>query len=105
MPPPPNIQQIINQIQKIQKKIPQQQQKLKHQRIVRTPHAGMIAITLTPHKQLLDLQIKQQPLHPHHIQILQHLLLPPTNQPINKPHNLTQQPLPKHTQALNIPRI
>ena len=89
-----NMQQMMKQMQKMQKKMAQEQEKLKEERIVGTAGGGMVAVTVTGHKEVVDVD---------DIEMLQDLVLAATNEAMNKADELTQERLGKHTQGLNIP--
>ena len=95
-----NMQQMMKQMQKMQKKMAQEQEKLKEERIVGTAGGGMVAVTVTGHKEVVDVEIKEDP---DDIEMLQDLVLAATNEAMNKADELTQERLGKHTQGLNIP--
>ena len=87
-----NMQQMMKQMQKMQKKMAQEQEKLKEERV-----------TVTGHKEVVDVEIKEEAVDPEDIEMLQDLVLAATNEAMNKADELTQQRLGKHTQGLNIP--
>ena len=62
----------------------------------------MVAVTVTGHKEVVDVEIKEEAVDPDDIEMLQDLVLA-TNEAMNKADNLTQERLGKHTQGLNIP--
>ena len=97
-----NMQQMMKQMQKMQKKMAQEQE-LKDERIVGTAGGGMVAVTVTGHKEVVDVEIKEEAVDPDDIEMLQDLVLAATNEAMNKADNLTQERLGKHTQGLNIP--
>ena len=78
-------------------------EKLKDERIVGTAGGGMVAVTVTGHKEVVDVEIKEEAVDPDDIEMLQDLVLAATNEAMNKADNLTQERLGKHTQGLNIP--
>ena len=80
----------------------QEQEKLKEERIVGTAGGGMVAVTVTGHKEVVDVEIKEA-VDPDDIEMLQDLVLAATNEAMNKADELTQERLGKHTQGLNIP--
>ena len=80
----------------------QEQEKLKEERIVGTNGGGMVAVTVTGHKEVVDVEIKEEAVDPDDIEMLQDLVLA-TNEAMNKADELTQERLGKHTQGLNIP--
>ena len=85
----------------MQKKMAQEQEKLKEERIV--GGGGMVAVTVTGHKEVVDVEIKEEAVDPDDIEMLQDLVLATTNEAMNKADELTQERLGKHTQGLNIP--
>ncbi|MGU3218259.1 YbaB/EbfC family nucleoid-associated protein [Staphylococcus aureus] len=54
-----NMQQMMKQMQKMQKKMAQQE-KLKEERIVGTAGGGMVAVTVTGHKEVMTLKSKKK---------------------------------------------
>lgn len=98
-----NMQQMMKQMQKMQKKMAQEQEKLKEERVAGTAGGGMVTVTVTGHKEVEDVEIKEEAVDPEDIEMLQDLVLAATNEAMNKADELTQQRLGKHTQGLNIP--
>ena len=58
----------------MQKKMAQEQEKLKEERIVGTG-GGMVAVTVTGHKEVVDVEIKEEAVDPDDIEMLQDLVL------------------------------
>ena len=54
-----NMQQMMKQMQKC-KEMAQEQEKLKEERIVGTAGGGMVAVTVTGHKEVVDVEIKEE---------------------------------------------
>ena len=98
-----NMQQMMKQMQKMQKKMEQEQEKLKEERVEGTAGGGMVTVTVTGHKEVIDVQIKEDAVDPDDVEMLQDLVLEATNEAMNKADKLTQESLGKHTQGLNIP--
>ena len=65
-----NMQQMMKQMQKMQKKMAQEQEKLKEERIVGTAGGGMVAVTVTGHKEVVDVEIKEEAVDPDDIEML-----------------------------------
>ncbi|MDN8777102.1 YbaB/EbfC family nucleoid-associated protein, partial [Staphylococcus aureus] len=55
-----NMQQMMKQMQKMKKKMAQEQEKLKEDRIVGTAGFCMVAFTVTGHKEVVDVEIKEE---------------------------------------------
>ncbi|PNY98034.1 YbaB/EbfC family nucleoid-associated protein [Staphylococcus warneri] len=98
-----NMQQMMKQMQKMQKKMEQEQEKLKEERVEGTAGGSMVTVTVTGHKEVVDVQIKEDAVDPDDVEMLQDLVLAATNEAMNKADKLTQERLGKHTQGLNIP--
>lgn len=81
----------------------QEQEKLKEERVEGTAGGGMVTVTVTGHKEVIDVQIKEDAVDPDDVEMLQDLVLAATNEAMNKADKLTQERLGKHTQGLNIP--
>ena len=51
----------------------------------------MVAVTVTGHKEVVDVEIKEEAVDPDDIEMLQDLVLAATNEAMNKADNLTQR--------------
>ncbi len=98
-----NMQQMMKQMQKMQKKMNEEQEKLKEEKVQGTAGGGMVTVTVSGHKEVLDVEIKEEAVDPDDIEMLQDLVIAATNEAMNKADELTQERLGKHTQGLNIP--
>ena len=96
-----NMQQMMKQMQKC-KKNGSRTRKIKRRTHCRHG-GGMVAVTVTGHKEVVDVEIKEEAVDPDDIEMLQDLVLATTNEAMNKADELTQERLGKHTQGLNIP--
>ena len=88
-----NMQQMMKQMQKM----------LKEEKVQGTAGGGMVTVTVSGHKEVLDVEIKEEAVDPDDIEMLQDLVIAATNEAMNKADELTQERLGKHTQGLNIP--
>ena len=98
-----NMQNMMKQMQKMQKKMNEEQEKLKEEKVQGTAGGGMVTVTVSGHKEVLDVEIKEGAVDPDDIEMLQDLVIAATNEAMNKADELTQERLGKHTQGLNIP--
>ncbi|OEL08443.1 YbaB/EbfC family nucleoid-associated protein [Staphylococcus equorum] len=98
-----NMQQMMKQMQKMQKKMGEEQEKLKEEKVQGTAGGGMVTVTVSGHKEVLDVEIKEEAVDPDDIEMLQDLVIAATNEGMNKADELTQERLGKYTQGLNIP--
>ena len=98
-----NMQQMMKQMQKMQKKMGEEQEKLKEEKVQGTAGGGMVTVTVSGHKEVLDVEIKEEAVDPDDIEMLQDLVIAATNEAMNKADELTQERLGKHARGLNIP--
>ena len=77
----------------------QEQEKLKEERVAGTAGGGMVTVTVTGHKEVVDVEIKEEAVDPDDVEMLQDLVLAATNEAMNKADELTQERLGKHTQG------
>ena len=81
----------------------QEQEKLKEERVAGTAGGGMVTVTVTGHKEVVDVEIKEEAVDPDDIEMLQDLVLAATNEAMNKADELTQQRLGKAYSRLKHP--
>lgn len=81
----------------------EEQEKLKEERVEGTAGGGMVTVTVTGHKEVVDVVIKEEAVDPDDIEMLQDLVIAATNEAMNKADELSQERLGKHTKGLNIP--
>ena len=93
----------MKQMQKMQKKMAEEQEKLKDERVKGTVGGGMVTVTVTGHKEVVDVEINEEAVDPDDVEMLQDLVLAATNEAMNKADELTSERLGKHTKGLNIP--
>lgn len=55
-----NMQQMMKQMQKMQKKMGEEQEKLKEEKVQGTAGGGMVTVTVSGHKEVLDVEIKEE---------------------------------------------
>ncbi|MCP6559298.1 YbaB/EbfC family nucleoid-associated protein, partial [Klebsiella pneumoniae] len=85
---------------KMQKKMAEEQEKLKDERVKGTAGGGMVTVTVTGHKEVVDVEINEEAVDPDDVEMLQDLVLAATNEAMNKADELTSERLGKHTKGL-----
>ncbi|AQL56962.1 YbaB/EbfC family nucleoid-associated protein [Abyssicoccus albus] len=98
-----NMQQMMKQMQKMQKKMTEEQEKLKEERVEGTAGGGMVTVTVSGHKEVLDVVVKEDVVDPDDVDMLQDLIVAATNDALTKADELTSERLGKHTKGMNIP--
>src|SRR5699024_8193911 len=97
------MQNMMKQMQKMQKKMEEEQQKLKEEQIEGTAGGGMVKVTVSGHKEILDVEINEEVVDPEDIEMLQDLITAATNDALSKADELVSEKLGQHTKGLNIP--
>ncbi|SEN94917.1 hypothetical protein SAMN05192533_1305 [Mesobacillus persicus] len=98
-----NMQNMMKQMQKMQKKMAQAQEELGEKRIEGSAGGGMVTVIVTGHKEIVDVQIKQEVVDPDDIDMLQDLVLAATNDALKKAEELTNSTMGQFTKGMNLP--
>ena len=98
-----NMQNMMKQMQKMQKKMAQAQEELGEKRIEGTAGGGMVTVIVSGHKQVLEVNIKEEVVDPEDIEMLQDLVLAATNDALKKADDLTNDTMDQFTKGMNLP--
>ena len=98
-----NMQGMMKQMQKMQKKMAQAQEELGEKRIEGTAGGGMVTVTVTGHKEVVEVKIKPEVVDPDDIEMLEDLVLAATNDALKKADELANQTMGQFTKGLNLP--
>ncbi|MBY0099735.1 YbaB/EbfC family nucleoid-associated protein [Mesobacillus maritimus] len=98
-----NMQNMMKQMQKMQKKMAQAQEELGEKRIEGSAGGGMVTVIVTGHKEIVDVQIKQEVVDPDDVEMLQDLVLAATNDALKKAEELTNSTMGQFTKGMNLP--
>ncbi|MGN1384979.1 MAG: YbaB/EbfC family nucleoid-associated protein [Bacillus sp. (in: firmicutes)] len=98
-----NMQNMMKQMQKMQKKMAEAQEELGEKRIEGTAGGGMVTITVSGHKEVLEVKIKPEVVDPDDIEMLEDLVLAATNDALKKADDLTAQTMGQFTKGMNLP--
>ncbi|WP_071396748.1 YbaB/EbfC family nucleoid-associated protein [Bacillus tuaregi] len=98
-----NMQKMMKQMQKMQKDMAKAQEELGEQKIEGTAGGGMVTVIMTGHKEVVDVNIKEEVVDPEDVEMLQDLVLAATNDALKKVDELTNQKMGKFTQGMNLP--
>jgi DNA-binding YbaB/EbfC family protein len=90
-------------MQKMQKKMQQAQEELGEKRVEGTAGGGMVKVVMSGHKEVLEVEIKEEVVDPEDIEMLQDLVLAATNDALKKVDELTNETMGQFTKGLNIP--
>lgn len=98
-----NMQNMMKQMQKMQKKMAEAQDALGEERIEGTAGGGMVTVVVTGHKQVVEVNIKEEVVDPEDVEMLQDLVLAATNDALKKADELTNQTMGQFSKGLNLP--
>lgn len=82
-----NMQNMMKQMQKMQKKMAEAQEELGEKRIEGTAGGGMVTVIVSGHKEIVEVNIKEEVVDPEDIEMLQDLVLAATNDALKKRRN------------------
>lgn len=98
-----NMQGMMKQMQKMQKKMAEAQEELGEKRIEGTAGGGMVTVVVSGHKEVLEVNIKEEVVDPEDIEMLQDLVLTATNDALKKAEELSSQTMGQFTKGINLP--
>ncbi|MCJ7842937.1 YbaB/EbfC family nucleoid-associated protein [Lederbergia sp. NSJ-179] len=98
-----NMQGMMKQMQKMQKKMAQAQEELGEERIEGSAGGGMVTVVVSGHKEVLEVNIKEEVVDPEDIEMLQDLVLAAVNEAMKQADELTNQTMGQFTKGINLP--
>jgi DNA-binding YbaB/EbfC family protein len=98
-----NMGNMMKQMQKMQKQMAKAQEELGEKRIEGTAGGGMVTVIVSGHKEVLEVNIKEEVVDPEDIEMLQDLVLAATNDALKKADELTNNTMGQFTKGLNLP--
>jgi len=100
-----NMQKMMKQMQKMQKEMQKAQEELAEKTVEGTAGGGMVTVVANGHKEILEVNIKEEVVDPEDIEMLQDLVLAATNDALKKVDDLTSQTMGKFTKGMNLPGL
>lgn len=98
-----NMQGMMKQMQKMQKQMAQAQEELGEKRLEGTAGGGMVTVIVSGHKEVLEVNIKEEVVDPEDIEMLQDLVLAATNDALKQAEELTNSTMGQFTKGMNLP--
>ena len=98
-----NMQGMMKQMQKMQKQMAEAQEELGEKRLTGTAGGGMVTVTVSGHKEVLEVNIKEEVVDPDDIEMLQDLVLAATNEAMKTADELTNSTMGQFTKGMNLP--
>ena len=93
MPQPPNMQQMLKQVQKMQADMMAAQEQLKNEEVEASAGGGMVKVVVSGDMRLQDLKIEPDAVDPEDVEMLQDLVLAAINQALSQAEELAAQKL------------
>ncbi|PIC78636.1 YbaB/EbfC family nucleoid-associated protein [Sporosarcina sp. P18a] len=98
-----NMQGMMKQMQKMQKKMAEAQENLGNERMEGTAGGGMVKVIVSGHKEVLEVIIDPEAVDPEEVEILQDLIVIATNDAIAKAEEMTNSTMGQFTKGMNLP--
>ncbi|EDL63789.1 YbaB/EbfC family nucleoid-associated protein [Bacillus salacetis] len=98
-----NMQGMMKQMQKMQKQMAKAQEELGEKRLEGTAGGGMVTVIVSGHKEVLEVNIKEEVVDPEDIEMLQDLVLAATNDALKQADELTNSTMGQFTKGMNLP--
>ncbi len=98
-----NMQNMMKQMQKMQKQMQEAQEELAEKKFEGSSGGGMVKISISGQKEIVDVQIKEEVVDPEDIDMLQDLILAAVNDALKKVDNETNQRMGQFTKGMNLP--
>lgn len=100
-----NYQNMMRQVQKMQKKMQQAQEKLGEERIEGTAGGGLVRAVVSGHKEVLEIHLDKEVVDPEDIEMLQDLIVIAINEAMEKVDERVAQTMGQFTKGMNIPGL
>ncbi|WP_098445890.1 MULTISPECIES: YbaB/EbfC family nucleoid-associated protein [Bacillales] len=98
-----NMNNMMKQMQKMQKDMAKAQEELKDKVVEGSAGGGMVLVKANGHKEILEVIVKEEVVDPDDIDMLQDLVLAATNDALRNVDELVNKDMGKFTQGLNMP--
>lgn len=98
-----NMNNMMKQMQKMQKQMAKEQEALKEEKLEGTAGGGMVSVTASGHKEIIDVTVNEEVIDPEDADMLQDLIVAATNDALKKVDELTEERMGKYTKGMNMP--
>lgn len=98
-----NMNNMMRQVQKMQKQMAEEQEKLKDEVVEGTAGGEAVKVQVSGHKQIMGVTINPEVVDPEDVEMLEDLVLAAVNDALVKADELANQRLGKFTKGLNLP--
>ncbi len=98
-----NMQGMMKQMQKMQKQMAEAQEELGTQHFEGVAGGGMVKVTVSGHKEVVNVELDATVVDPEDIEMLQDLIVIATNEAMKKAEETTNSTMGQFTKGLNLP--
>ena len=88
MPQPPNMQQMMKQVQKMQADMAKAQEELKHESVEASAGGGMVTVKVSGELEVLELKIDPDAVDPEDVELLQDMVQAAANEALRSAQEL-----------------
>ena len=100
-----NMNNLMNQAQKLQKQMEESQKELETAEFEATTGGGAVSVKVNGKKEVLSVNIKEEVVDPDDVEMLEDLILSAVNEALRKAEDPTARKLGKLTGGMNIPGL
>ena len=98
-----NMQGMMKKMQKMQKEMMEAQEALNAEQFEGAAGGGMVRVTVTGQREIVDVNLDAAVVDPEDIEMLQDLIVVATNEALKKVEEKTNATMGKFTQGMNLP--
>ena len=98
-----NIQEMMRQAQRMQKKMESVQAEAKNRTVEGSAGGGMVVVTVNGQNEVLSVRVEKEVVDPDEIEMLQDLIVAATNQAISKASEMMRDEMQKVTGGMSLP--
>lgn len=100
-----NMNQMMKQVKKMQAQMAKAQEELAEKTVEGSAGGGVVTVTVTGHKQAVNVVIQPEAVDPDDVEMLQDLVLAAINDALTKADEMASEDLGKLTGGMNIPGL
>lgn len=100
-----NMNNMMKQIEKLQKEMADMQENLKNEEISATSGGGAVTATVNGNKEVISIKLDKEAVDPEDVEMLEDLIVAAVNEALRNSENKVNSKMSKLTGGLNIPGL
>lgn len=100
-----NMNNMMKQIEKLQKEMAEMQENLKNEEIFATAGGGAVTVTVNGNKELVSVKLDKEVVDPEDVEMLEDLIVAAVNEALRNAEEKMNSQMSKLTGGLNIPGL